>query len=127
MSATFHPAADLLNTDGAFNVALIMQIAHQKARAEINLAICVYAELPKWRTRQSQKWNAEDAAAAATVSPDHVAAFKAQRSFPRYAALVKTALKEIWFAAHVTRQRWLDTAARHAAALPAPMFLQAAA
>lgn len=130
MSATFHNASDLLNTDGTFNVALIMRLAHEKARAEINLAICTYANPAGrafWRSRTFTRWIAEDAAQAATVDPAKVAAFKAQRSFPRHAALVKTALKDIWFAAKVTRQRWLDDAARRSVALPAPMFLQAAA
>lgn len=126
---THHNAPDLLNADGSFNVALIMQIAHAKARAEINLHICICAQ-PKgkafWRSRDLTKWVSEDAAFAATVAPAQLGVFRAQRSFPRYAALVQSALKEIWFAARVTRQRWNETAARSVAAMPAPMFLQAA-
>jgi hypothetical protein len=125
---TTYQASDFLNADGSFNTAVIMKLAHIKARAEINLAICVYAELPKWRTRDCALWNAQDAATAATVAPALVAEFKARASFPKYADVLARELKDIWFRARVTRDRWIeDTARREAAELAARPVLALAA
>lgn len=134
MAATFNSPADYFKADGSYNVAFIMALAHAKARADTTLAISVMAceklQLGMWspRGKRSQFWNAEDAAFVATLAPELIRDIRADRGFPRYAALLADALRDHWHAARVWKSRGEGDKVRRAAeAAAAPIALPLAA
>src|SRR5256885_1024234 len=125
---SYQSPEDFYNADGSYNVALIMSLAHERARREITLAISVDAVaafgLKGWngcsyspRGKVYANWAGEDAAFVATLAPELIRDIKGCKSFPRYADLLASALADLWRAARVWKSRgYADKARARAAA-----------
>ena len=108
---------DMVTTTGWFNVPAIMAHAHQKARAEINLAICVAAgrtDMPRGTAPgRYAAWYAETAASVDRSKLPGV---------PSYAKQFAEELRQAWAWAHAIKYGGQG----EAPARTVPMFRQAA-